>query len=84
MILSHIPTWVWAIFAALIVMGVMQSRDQFASAKRLLILPLVWMVFGVWGIYSAFGLQAAPLATWGLGLALSACRPRRWRRGAWG
>ena len=72
LILSHIPTWVWAIFAALIVMGVIQSRDQFASAKRLLILPLVWMVFGIWGIYSAFGLQAAPLVAWGLGLATSA------------
>ena len=72
LILSHIPTWVWAIFAALIVMGIIQGRDQFASAKRLLILPLVWMVFGVWGIYSAFGLQAAPLVAWGLGLATSA------------
>jgi hypothetical protein len=70
-ILSHIPTWVWAIFAGLIVMGVVQSRDQFASAKRILILPLVWLVFGVWGIYSAFGLQAAPLLAWGLGLVSS-------------
>ena len=33
-ILSHIPTWVWAILAALIVMGIVQSRDQLASAKR--------------------------------------------------
>lgn len=71
-ILSHIPTWVWAIFAALIVMGVIQSRDQFASAKRLLILPLVWMAFGAWGIYSAFGMQAAPLLAWALGMAASA------------
>ena len=71
-ILSHIPTWVWAIFTAVIVMGVIQSRDQFASTKRLLILPLVWMAFGVWGIYSAFGLQAAPLVAWALGLATSA------------
>ena len=83
-ILSHIPTWVWAIFATLIVMGVIQSRDQFASPKRLLILPLVWMVFGIWGIYSAFGLQAAPLLAWGLGLASSAALVRRsgWPGGA--
>lgn len=72
LILSHIPTFVWAIFAALIVMGVVQSRDQFASAKRLMVLPLVWVAFGIWGIYSAFGLQAAPLLAWGLGLSLSA------------
>jgi hypothetical protein len=72
LIFSHIPSFVWAIFAALIVMGVIQSRDQFASAKRLLILPLAWMVLGVWGIYSAFGLQAAPLAAWAMGMAVSA------------
>ena len=77
-ILSHIPTWVWAIFATLIVMGVVQSRNQFASPKRLLILPLVWMVFGGWGIYSAFGLQAAPLLAWGLGLASSAALVPFW------
>jgi hypothetical protein len=83
-ILSHIPSWVWAIFAALIVMGVVQSRDQFASAKRLLILPLVWAVFGVWGICSAFGPQAAPLLAWGLGLASSAALVLRsgWPGGA--
>jgi len=71
-ILSHIPIWVWAIFAALIVVGISQSRNQMASAKRLLILPLVWMALGMWGIYSAFGLQAAPLVAWGSGLAISA------------
>ena len=71
-IFSRIPTFVWAVFAALIVMGVVQSRDQFASAKRLMILPLVWMAFGVWGIYNAFGLQAAPLVAWALGMATSA------------
>ncbi|CAN5289751.1 hypothetical protein BH11PSE10_BH11PSE10_04680 [soil metagenome] len=71
-ILSHIPTWVWAIFAALVVMGVVQSRDQWVPTQRLMILPLVWMAYGMWGIYSAFGLQAAPLLAWGAGLALSA------------
>ena len=84
LILTHIPTWVWAIFASLIMMGIIQSRDQFASAKRLLILPLVWVAFGVWGIYSAFGLQAAPLVAWGIGLAVSATLVRRsgWPGGA--
>lgn len=71
-ILSHIPTWVWAILAALIVMGVLQSRDHFASTKRLIILPVVWLLFGLWGIHSAFGLHAAPVLAWALGLAASA------------
>ena len=71
-LLGHIPTWVWVIFAALIVMGVLQSRDQFASAKRLIVLPVVWLVFGLWGIHSAFGLHAAPVLVWVLGLVASA------------
>ena len=42
------------------------------------------MVFGVWGNYSAFGWQAAPLLAWGLGMASSAALVLRsgWPGGA--
>ncbi len=83
-ILSHIPTWVWAILAFILVMGVRQSRDQLMSRGRLLVLPLAWTAFGAWGIEQAFGLHALPLLAWIAGLALSQKLVRRsgWPAGA--
>ena len=70
-ILSHIPTWVWAILAFIVVMGFIQSRDQRMSRQRLMILPLVWLAFGAWGVKNSFGLGLDTLAAWGVGLVLS-------------
>lgn len=70
-ILAHIPTWVWAVFAFILVMGVIQSRDQLMARARLLILPLAWTVFGAWGVETAFGLGVGPLSAWALGLVAS-------------
>lgn len=69
LILSHVPSYVWLILAAIVALGLLQSRDQLMARARLLILPLVWLAYGAWGVESAFGLQAAPLLAWGLGLA---------------
>lgn len=70
-ILAHIPTWVWAVLAFIVVMGVLQSRDQLMARARLLILPLAWTAFGAWGVESTFGLSAAPLLAWAAGLGSS-------------
>ncbi|MDN3919870.1 hypothetical protein QWJ38_06200 [Pelomonas sp. PFR6] len=70
-ILAHIPVWVWAILAFILVMGLIQSRDRLMSRPRLLLLPLAWAAFGLWGIDSAFGARALPLLAWAAGLAAS-------------
>ncbi len=67
-ILSHIPSWVWAILAFIVVMGILQSRDQLMACARLVILPMVWVAFGAWGVKTSFGLSVAPLLAWGLAL----------------
>lgn len=84
-ILAHVPTWVWAILAFIVVMGVRQSRDQSMSRGRLLILPIVWLAFGFWGVETTFGLHAAPLLAWVAGLAASLALVRRsgWPGGAY-
>jgi len=70
-ILSHVPAWVWAILAFILVMGFIQSRDQQMARTRLMILPLVWLAFGAWGVHNSFGLGGAPLLAWGLALIAS-------------
>jgi len=84
-ILAHVPTWVWAILAFIVVMGIKQSRDQSMSRGRLLILPIVWLAFGFWGVETTFGLNAAPLLAWVAGLAASLTLIRRsgWPGGAY-
>lgn len=83
-IVLHTPLFVWGILAFCLFMGVKQSRDQRMSRQRLLLVPAIWTAFGLWGISSAFGLQAQNLAAWALGLMLVVAALRRvsWPRGA--
>src|ERR1700712_3382846 len=68
LIASHTPSWVWAILAFIIVMGLLQTRDQLMARTRLMILPMVWLAFGAWGVKTSFGLSVVPFLAWGLGL----------------
>jgi hypothetical protein len=76
-LLARTPTWVWAILAVIIVIGLLQARDQQMARARLLILPLLWLAYGAWGVEASFGLAAAPLAAWVAGLLLSLLLARR-------
>lgn len=67
-IVSHVPSYVWAILAFIVVMGLLQRRDQRVSRARLVLLPAVWAIFGAWGVESSFGMNALPLAAWSVGL----------------
>jgi len=61
-ILSHTPTWVWAMLAALVWMGLAQVRDRNASLLRVSILPVAMTGLSVWGMTGAFG--SSPLFGW--------------------
>ncbi len=82
-IVLHTPWFVWGILLLCIVMGVKQLRDQRQSRLRLMAVPAIWTAFGLWGVASAFGLQASMLAAWalGLGLVVMALRQVPWPRG---
>jgi len=82
-IVLHTPWFVWGILALCLVMGIKQLRDQQLSRQRLMIVPAIWTVFGLWGVASAFGLQASTLAAWalGLGLVVLTLRQLPWPRG---
>lgn len=80
MILSHVPSWVWALLAGLIALGLMQARDQWLSAKRLRIVPAVFLALGAWSTVSAFGWRGPVIAAFfiAMGLATRAVRATGW------
>lgn len=82
LILSHTPTYVWFILAALVVLGAMQWRDHVLSRGRLAIAPLGLGAFSLWGATAAFGARTEVIACWalGIGVAIVANRWLRWPR----
>src|SRR5207253_5428726 len=54
-VLKATPTWVWALLAGLIALGVTQLRDRKASLVRVSIMPVAMTAFAIWGLTGAFG-----------------------------
>ncbi|MEL4178659.1 DUF6622 family protein [Roseateles sp. PN1] len=69
-IASHVPVWVWTLLALLLALGLRQSRDQYLPRGRLVLLPLIWLAYGLWGVRSSFGHEFALMLAWALGLVL--------------
>ncbi len=76
--LQHTPTWVFALFAALVALGVSMSFPRTVSLRRSLLLPLALLGLSLMGVASAFGSQPLALPAWsaGLGAALLALQGR--------
>ncbi len=75
-ILSHTPIWVWLLLAFLISRGVKAMRPREASPSRVLIVPLVFLLWGLSGLIGAeegLGVKLALFAA-GLGVGLLAGR----------
>ena len=79
-ILSHVPKYVWVILLLITMAGLKQSRDNAMRARRLVILPALWLVFGAWGVEKSFGLDGLPGLAWlvGIGLGVGTVRALRW------
>ena len=68
-VLKHTPAYVWAILAALIVFGSLQTRDQVIGRTRVLVLPIGLGAYSLWSAASTFGVQWQVLAAWALGMS---------------
>lgn len=65
-ILQGTPAWVWIVFAALLALGLAQTRERTRSLRQVVLLPLGMSVFAMVGNASLF--QTSPW-TWVLWLA---------------
>jgi len=71
-ILKHTPLWVFALFFALLFLGIQQSRPRTASKRRVLVVPLVLMGLALYGVVSAFQAHPIAIAVWAAMVALVA------------
>lgn len=76
-ILSHTPTWVFALFAALLLLGLQQRVPRRVTLRRTLLMPLVMGGLGLSGVLSAFGTTAAALTWAAVALAVALALGRR-------
>lgn len=66
-IIQKSPTWVWALFAGLLILGASQLRDRAVGLRRAMLTPVAMTVLSVYGVFSAFGhasVGAAAFAAW--------------------
>jgi hypothetical protein len=74
---SHIPVWVFAVFGALVVLGIRQSRTRLVAPDTLVVVALAMFGLSLYGVIAAFGVNLAPLLAWALGISASASFGRR-------
>lgn len=63
-ILQRTPTWVFGLFALLVVFGLLQRRTRRISLARVTILPLVLIGLSLSGLWGTFGGNAFAIAAW--------------------
>lgn len=60
-ILTHTPLWVWGLFAFLLIRGCAALSEREMNIRRLFVLPLVFLAWGIWGLKQEFNLNLASL-----------------------
>lgn len=71
-VVSHTPSWVWALLAALVAFGARQTRDQRLSERRLWTLPLAFSALSLLGIGQSFGWLSVAQPAWLAGVMAGA------------
>ncbi|MDE2396932.1 MAG: hypothetical protein KGL43_24680 [Burkholderiales bacterium] len=68
-IIRFTPPWVWLLLAALVALGLAQTRTRRVTRGRLLALPLAMMALGLASTATALAANPAAASTWLAGLA---------------
>lgn len=63
-ILAHTPIWVLVLFAALLALGLMQTRSRSVSLTRAMVLPVAMLMLSIYGVLAAFGANPLPIGLW--------------------
>jgi hypothetical protein len=77
MIVKHTPAWVWGQLAALVALGLWQTRPRAMSLARVSTLPLVLTALSLGGVLKAFGPAPVALVAWLAGALASLALARR-------
>lgn len=72
LILTNTPLWVWGLLAALVALGLSQTRARSATLARVTLMPLGLVAFSVMGLVGDLGAKPAVLGTWLAAAAVSA------------
>lgn len=70
--MSHTPEWVFALFAGLLVLRLLQARSRNVRTTLAYLLPVCMVASSQSGIESSFGVKPVPLAAWAIGLTMIA------------
>jgi hypothetical protein len=70
-ILEHTPVWVWVVFAAILLLGLQQTRTRDVSITRATILPVVMILLSLSGVLGAFAHVPLAWVAWAAGVGLS-------------
>jgi hypothetical protein len=63
-IFQHTPHWVWWLLAALISLGVSQSKPQQKTLRNATVIPLAMAALSFYGVVSVFAAQSIALVAW--------------------
>lgn len=69
-ILRYTPLWVWGLLVLLVALGAAQLRTRRVSRGRLLALPAVLLMLGLFSTATSFREPLAALVAWALALGL--------------
>jgi hypothetical protein len=67
--ISHIPVWVFFILFGLMALGYRLSRTRLVKPGTVALIAFAMLVYSLYGVTSSFGVDALPLAAWGIGIA---------------
>jgi hypothetical protein len=63
-ILQRTPPWVFVLFAALLFLGVLQSRPREMGRTRVALMPAIFLPLSLWGLWNAFGPEPFAFGAW--------------------
>jgi hypothetical protein len=69
-ILVHTPAWVWVLFAGLLALGLLQTRDRDVSRTRATVLPLVFVALSFTSVLRASNSGVEAFGAWLAGFAV--------------
>jgi uncharacterized protein DUF6622 len=75
-IVAHTPTWVFVLFAALLALGLSQTRTRPANLRLVVLRPLPLVALSGWSAISAAAAQPLAIVLWAASLAVLAAALR--------